>query len=48
VLPALVQEGYTFVRLDQIPAYKQFQSPPIGNPSMAIASSVGSYIGTLK
>jgi peptidoglycan/xylan/chitin deacetylase (PgdA/CDA1 family) len=48
VLPALVQEGYTFVRLDQIPAYKQFQSPPVGNPSVAIASSVGSYIGALK
>jgi peptidoglycan-N-acetylglucosamine deacetylase len=28
VVPALVQEGYSFVRLDQIPAYKQYETPP--------------------
>lgn len=48
VVPALVQEGYTFVRLDQIPAYKQFDTPPIGNATVAIASSVSTYMGALK
>jgi len=28
VVPALVQEGYSFVRLDQDPAYDQYQTPP--------------------
>jgi peptidoglycan/xylan/chitin deacetylase (PgdA/CDA1 family) len=28
VLPALVEEGYAFARLDQVPAYKQFDTPP--------------------
>jgi peptidoglycan/xylan/chitin deacetylase (PgdA/CDA1 family) len=48
VVPALVEEGYSFVRLDQVPAYRQYDTPPVGNPSMAIASSVGAYMGALK
>ncbi|HEY2071639.1 MAG TPA: polysaccharide deacetylase family protein [Rhizomicrobium sp.] len=27
IVPALVEEGYTFVRLDQIPEYKQYETP---------------------
>jgi peptidoglycan-N-acetylglucosamine deacetylase len=48
VVPPLVEEGYTFVRLDQIPAYKQFDTPPVGNAAVAIASSAGAYMGALK
>ncbi len=48
IVPPLVEEGYTFVRLDQVPAYREFDTPPVGNPSVAIASSVGAYMGALK
>jgi peptidoglycan/xylan/chitin deacetylase (PgdA/CDA1 family) len=27
IVPALMEEGYTFVRLDQIPEYKQYETP---------------------
>jgi len=28
VVPPLIEEGYTFVRLDQMPEYKQYETPP--------------------
>jgi len=28
IVPAMVEEGYTFVRLDQNPEYKQYETPP--------------------
>lgn len=48
VVPALLEEGYTFVRLDQVPSYLQYRTPPSqSEPSVAandtrarIASSV--------
>ena len=27
VVPPLIEEGYTFVRLDQVPEYKQYETP---------------------
>ena len=27
VVPALIEEGYTFVRLDQMPEYRQYETP---------------------
>jgi peptidoglycan-N-acetylglucosamine deacetylase len=48
IVPPLVEEGYTFVRLDQVPAYKQFDTPPVGNATVAIASGAGAYMGALK
>jgi peptidoglycan/xylan/chitin deacetylase (PgdA/CDA1 family) len=36
VVPALQEEGYTFVRLDQIPAYRQYETP--GNSGVAMAT----------
>jgi peptidoglycan-N-acetylglucosamine deacetylase len=38
VLPALVEEGYTFERLDQVPEYKQYDTPP----SAPVVASMGS------
>ena len=35
VVPVLKEEGYTFVRLDQVPEYKQFETPDAG----AVASN---------
>jgi len=35
VVPPLIEEGYTFVRLDQMPEYKQYETPP----SAAVAST---------
>ena len=31
VLPALIEEGYTFVRLDQMPEYRQYETPESGS-----------------
>jgi peptidoglycan/xylan/chitin deacetylase (PgdA/CDA1 family) len=28
VVPAMLEEGYTFVRLDQVPEYRQYETPP--------------------
>lgn len=28
MLPALIRDGYTFITLDQIPAYEQYKTPP--------------------
>jgi hypothetical protein len=28
MLPALIREGFTFITLDQIPAYEQYKTPP--------------------
>ena len=27
VVPALIEEGYNFVRLDQMPEYRQYETP---------------------
>lgn len=37
VLPALIEEGYRFVRIDQVPEYKQYETPP-GNAAVASAA----------
>ena len=37
VVPALLEEGYTFVRLDQVPEYKQYETPPTA-PAVADSS----------
>jgi peptidoglycan-N-acetylglucosamine deacetylase len=39
VVPALIEEGYRFVRVDQIPAYDKYQTPPETAP--LVASSGG-------
>jgi peptidoglycan/xylan/chitin deacetylase (PgdA/CDA1 family) len=39
VIPALEEEGYKFVRLDQVPDYKQYETP--NAPAIAIASAGG-------
>jgi peptidoglycan/xylan/chitin deacetylase (PgdA/CDA1 family) len=39
VVAALVEEGYKFVRLDQVPDYKQYETPLA--PAIAIASTSG-------
>ena len=31
VVPALIEEGYDFVRLDEMPAYRQFETPGAAN-----------------
>ena len=28
VIPAMLEEGYSFVRLDQVPEYRQYETPP--------------------
>jgi peptidoglycan/xylan/chitin deacetylase (PgdA/CDA1 family) len=39
IVPPLIEEGYTFVRLDQMPAYRQFETPPEETgPMMASAA----------
>ena len=46
VIPAMLEEGYTFVRLDQVPEYRQYETPP-STPAVASegyirAASLGS------
>jgi peptidoglycan/xylan/chitin deacetylase (PgdA/CDA1 family) len=45
VVPALVQEGYTFVRIDQVPAYQKFETPPNEGTGAAIASAADTGAG---
>lgn len=40
VLPALLQEGYRFVRLDQVPEYDRYKTPnEPGEPAVAVADA---------
>ena len=39
VVPALVEEGYKFVRLDEMPQYRQYETPKV--PSSTVASAKG-------
>jgi peptidoglycan/xylan/chitin deacetylase (PgdA/CDA1 family) len=36
VVPALIEEGYRFARIDQVPAYRQYETPA---PNAAVASA---------
>src|ERR1700759_5378294 len=36
VVPALIEEGYRFARIDQVPEYKQYETP---NSNAAVASN---------
>ncbi|HUB86113.1 MAG TPA: hypothetical protein VL971_10495, partial [Rhizomicrobium sp.] len=45
VVTALVEEGYKFVRLDQVPEYKQYQTPATPAAAVAIASAAGGTSG---
>lgn len=46
VITALQQEGYRFVRLDEVPAYRQYETPA-APPAVAVASAA-SFAGTPK
>ena len=36
LVPALIEEGYRFVRLDEVPGYRKYETPPdVNEPSMA-------------
>ncbi len=41
VVPALIEEGYRFVRLDQVPAYDKYKTPPEKAPLVAVAAAGG-------
>lgn len=43
VVPALIEEGYRFVRVDQIPEYRQYETPPA---AVAEANASGSNAAT--
>jgi peptidoglycan/xylan/chitin deacetylase (PgdA/CDA1 family) len=45
VVTALVEEGYKFVRLDEVPEYKQYETPPTP-AAVAVASAAGGASGT--
>src|ERR1700749_5045477 len=50
VVPALIEEGYEFVRLDQMPEYRQYETPgtgsavadaaPLAKPEMVRVSTI--------
>ena len=39
VVPALIEEGYTFARLDQVPEYRRYDTPPAIRSTIASAAS---------
>ncbi len=42
VVPALIEEGYRFVRLDEVPAYDRYKTPPEpAEPVVAVAAANG-------
>ncbi|MDE3117121.1 MAG: hypothetical protein KGL26_16085, partial [Pseudomonadota bacterium] len=41
VVPELIAEGYRFVRLDQVPAYDKYKTPPEKAPLVAVADAGG-------
>jgi peptidoglycan/xylan/chitin deacetylase (PgdA/CDA1 family) len=50
VVPALVEEGYTFARLDQVQEYRQFDTPPpsaavVATAALAPAAAIASAAG---
>jgi len=46
VLPPLIQEGYRFVRLDQVPSYDKYKTPTAPQaPVVAVAASGGGSSG---
>jgi len=44
VLPALIEEGYQFVRLDQVPDYKQYETPDDGKLAAWTPPSPGALV----
>ncbi len=44
VIPALVEEGYTFERLDQVPEYKQYDTPQTVPVVASAASGAGNSV----
>lgn len=39
IVPPLIEEGYAFVRLDELPAYRQYETPPEEQPGPVMASA---------
>ena len=47
VIPAMLEEGYTFVRLDEVPEYRQYETPaPVAGDGFIRAASLDT--ATLK
>lgn len=46
VVPPLVEEGYTFVRLDQMPEYQQYETPPEENGPVIASVSAPAIVKT--
>ncbi|HEX3663819.1 MAG TPA: polysaccharide deacetylase family protein [Rhizomicrobium sp.] len=44
VVPPLIEEGYTFVRLDQMPSYRQYETPPQQETGPMMASAADSRV----
>jgi peptidoglycan/xylan/chitin deacetylase (PgdA/CDA1 family) len=41
IVPPLIEEGYSFVRLDEMPAYRQYETPPGEETGIVVASAAG-------
>lgn len=44
IVPPLVEEGYTFVRIDQIPEYRQYESPPQSTEPVVASAAPSSNV----
>jgi peptidoglycan/xylan/chitin deacetylase (PgdA/CDA1 family) len=48
VVPALIEEGYSFVRLDQMPEYRQYETAPSGGTASAATLEKLARLDTVK
>jgi len=48
VVPALAEEGYSFLRLDQLPAYRQYETPPTETAPVVVATGGGRVTGAAR
>ena len=48
VIPAMLEEGYTFVRLDQVPEYRQYETPAPSIVSQSFIRAASLNSATLK
>jgi peptidoglycan-N-acetylglucosamine deacetylase len=44
IIPALVEEGYRFVRLDQVPEYRQYETPPNAPSAVAMTAPDDNFV----
>jgi hypothetical protein len=48
VVPALIEEGYRFVRLDQVPEYRRYETPATPAVASVAATRYAQFVPPAK